>query len=311
VQTLEFIWKYKILWVFGFVIAFFSGGGLNGLGKGFDNSMLPNYRDAGVGSGTDGWLSDSAVVTGDSGTEVWGDLWTSQQEWIWVLIGIVVGFCLLVLVWYFTNVAKVAIVKAVNYDRLKQGSLIKFKNLWVEAHPFLLRILAYDLLLILGSLPFFVVIVVIIFAAGPAAILLICCIWIPLVLCYAVVFYIMKSTGLRLIVLEDVGVMAALSGSWNLFRENLMKYVVAGLVAFIPWIVFIIVSFVLSLFEMGALIVIVGIAYVFVEMSMTAIGVIVGIFGVIGIMIVVAVVHAPFRVFTEVYWTKFIIALKG
>lgn len=298
IQLLKDSWKftikYKILWVFGFILALFSGGGGSSGGFSSDSDSIGASTDQSL----DGINSSFENIT------------SSPAFWIIVLIAVVLIIVLIVLSWYLTSVSKVSLMRAYMLDLKGLGDEIKFGKLWKGSHTYLLKLLVFDLLWFLISLPVLVLFILFIvaFIIPPLGAVLTCCIGVPMIIVFAIIASAVKITGLRLIVLEEKSAMESIKESWTIFKTNFSKYVLAWLTQLLPGCLFGLITVFLVFLVIFPLIVIVGLALS--NPDITVLGMILAVCGICGLGILLAVIESPLKVLIETYWTKFILELR-
>lgn len=302
-DSAKFAWKYKILWVFGFILAVFSGGSSS-------SNNFSSSSDSSSGSSYD----ESMDKIGDS-----IDSFVNSEYFILVLVlGGIFLVLFLILRWYLVRVSKIALIQAVEYDHNQQENQIRLGGLWKGTHTYLKNVFLYDLFWFVVSLPFVIAVigVVLLLIVGMSAVpsigvLLcgVCCLGIPLGIVLMILVEGIKITAFRSIVIENNGVLESVKRGWEIFKTFWGKYVVAYLAALLPGCGF-------SLITVGIMMVTL-LPLVFIVLGIVAnsetvyLGIGIGVCGFCGVMLLVSLVGAPFRVFVETYWTKFIMILFG
>lgn len=302
-EAAKFSWKYKVLWIFGFILALFSG------------SVNLNMSSNGSDSGT------SRTTAYDESLEKIGkaiiDFYESPCFWPAIICGAVFILLYIAVSWYLTRVSKVALIKAVEYDKEGKGKEIRFGNLWKETHTFLPWFLVFDLIwfgitwliIIVFIVP---LVLVYILGSGSAVSMLFCCLIIPIT-AVAVVFMIvsgvLKETAIRLMVLERLNALESLKKSYDLVKRKSIfwKYVLAWLVALLPGCLFFLVILGLVLVTIFPLLIVVMALFVNVDTMWLGLGI--GAGGFCLIFLGATLLQAPYKVFTETYWTKFMMLL--
>lgn len=292
-ESFEFTWKHKILWIFGFIVAFFSGG------SGGNSGSSGNIGDTGSSSDS---LTRGAEEVGNKVN----DIVTSPTFWIIVAIVVLVLLVLMVVGWYLRTVASTALIKAAQYGEQGKENEIVFKSLWKKAHPYLLKLLLYGLLWFVLYLPVIAVGVGIIFLfalAGPFGAVAGCCLLIPVVTVLFVAMAAVASVGGKFLVLKDLGVWESVMYAWDFLKKNLGQSILAFLVMILPGLAFGLINLILA-FAVVLPFVLGVIAVVLMEQYVLAI-----VFGILGVLLIGALMaglKAPYVVFTETYWVKFL-----
>lgn len=293
-DSIRFTWKYKILWIFGFILALFSGSG---------------------GGGSSGnSSSDISSEKLDSFQNQVTDFVHSSSFWIIVAIAVIFLLVLTVLIWYLTSVAKISLINAVRHDNEGQGSKIKFGLLWSSSHKYLFKVLFFDLVWLFISIPILIITVVSIIGSiwglGPGGLLVICCLLAPVLIVWGIFVGALKAIGIRLLVLRKFGIIEAIKQSWKTLKLNIGKFIVAFLVSLLPLFILGIIVFILALLTIvpAAVLFIASLAFVPAGLIMFILVFIVIVFL---FVILAACIEAPFKVLGETYWTKFVMLLFG
>lgn len=287
-ESAEFSWKYKRLWLFGFLLALTSGGSSSS-----SNINLPTDIRVDEGAPEIESLRDRIE-----------NIVSSPAFWLVVGIIVLISIVLIVVFWYLSRVAKVSLMRSVLYDENNETSKIRISSLWKKSHSFMLQYFKYDLAWLVLTLPFILVVGVFLLPMvifGPVGILLFCCLGLPVVIVLLIIYGGVKMSGERYLILEGSSVSESIVKGWQLFRNNLGKIIVGWLVMLLPGfvfgMVFIMVSMILFLPLLGIIM-----AFFAGEQVILAIG-ISAVCG-MGILLILKLIEAPYRVFTETYWTK-------
>lgn len=310
-EAFDFTIKHKILWFFGFVAVLFPGSGSGSIPKMMEKFSPTPQRDLSTGTT---WYPSSEMSSPYSQNPAINSMRNFIESPAFLSVAVlVVLFIIIVMIlsWYLTNVCKVSLVKSVIYDAAGKSSKINIKELWRESHEFLLRILGYNLIMIGLSSPLFFVMIVVSIFTGVFGMICSCCVWIPLMLVWAVVFGAMSMFGSRLIVVEDMGAVEALSASWTMFKENFRKYILALLVLMLPGIVVGVVFAIVGAASSLLLLPCIRLMQLLIDQSMTVVAVFVGLLWTFGISVVIAALQSPWFVFAESYWTKFFLKISS
>lgn len=298
-ESFRFTWKYKILWVFGFIIALFSGG------SNFNSS------DFGSDRGSTGRNPDMSFVN-DRISQDLSNFVNSPAFPIVIIVLILVLLALAFLGWYLTQNSTISLINAVKHDNNGEKEKIAFGSLWKEANSyFFWRIALFTLLWGLAVfsiiLILFLPVVVIAIATMGLGFVLICCsvlLLIPILILATMV----EATAYNLVVYYNYGIRDSLSEAWRLVKKEWQNYLLAFLFGLLPNIAFGIVIFI------AAMILIIPSVLLFIAfmsaVESVAILVTVAVIGAILIAIILAAIAAPTYVFNITYWTKFINKIK-
>jgi len=249
----QIIWKHRVLWIFGILASCgqgrggsSSGGNGGSNGNGFNPNMSPRMLEF------SNWMESH------------------------VMQFVIILFAFICIVWIIalilSSIGKAGLIRGASQVESGVESLI-FGQLFGESTPYLWRIAGLSLIL---TLPVFLLAVVIAAAVimgvvasaggnsavgvlGIIPVMLAClCILIPVMFVAGMIF----RQAERAIVLEDLGVMPAISRGWEIFRANLgtiilMAIILAvigfaiGLIVAIP-IIIIVFPTLLAFFVSGA-----------------------------------------------------------
>ena len=214
----EIVWKHRVLWIFGILASCGHGGGGNGGGRGSN---------------------------GGAGTNVPPQV-TQWTQWIENnLVTFFVLFCLLILIiWLIliaiSSVGKIGLIRGTAQADGGAQSLV-FGQLFSEGMPYFGRVFSLALLLLLPVLVLLVSVAAFVatgFAAsqnrdaalglaGIAPLTICCaCLFIPVMIVLSVIF----AQAERAVVLDDMGVMPALSQGWEIFRKNLGPVILMAII---------------------------------------------------------------------------------
>ncbi|MFC1780241.1 hypothetical protein ACFLY9_00930 [Patescibacteria group bacterium] len=293
----EFSWKYKILWIFGFILTLLSGN---------TNTNSSNYDFS------ENNVEENYGVTYEELQDKMSDFISSPAFWIIVLAGIFIILIISVVAWYLRTVSKIALMNAVKYGDSGKSEKIRFGLLWKSSHPFLVKMLLFEILILLISFPvamvLFVPLVLMVMSLFTQYFFL-CILAIPfaiLLFAFVVAFSAIKATAERMIVLDNKGVIESIKSGWLVFKKNFMQYVFAWLTMLLPGCVF---GFVLGLFSVVGVLGVLGSMVPFAFVSSTSNDLMMSVIGVCGvclISVIVVIIQSPYTVFRETYWTKFI-----
>lgn len=293
-DSAQFTLKYKILWVFGFLIALFSNS---------NNSSNLNSYDL------DNESLDRISISVS-------DFVDSPYFWLTVIVLIVLGLIMMVVSWYLSRVSKVALINAENYDETGQGEKISIAGLWKGTHKYLPTIFGFDVLWFFSGLFIALIIilpiVLLIVFMGSEVMPLLCCLIILTFLFLMIIgipIICIGEIGIRSIVLEDKGVLDSIKRGWEILSKHIFKFVLAWIVLLLPSCLFSIVFFVILMITMLPLVFLV--VSLVTNSDTLLIGIGMGVAGCCLSMIFLAIVRSPFIVFSQTYWTKFIKILLG
>lgn len=296
-ESLKFTWKYKILWVFGFILALFSGGGGSGGGGSSSSSESES-----ASSGTTNDAFDQIGKTMDKFLH-------SPYFWIMIIAIILIGLLILVVTWYCTRISKAALINAVRFDSIDRSEDIKLKKLWKSSSQFIKKFLIFDSLWFLINIPVILIfsIPILLGIIVSPVFFFILCIIVPVFIVFIILSSAMKTIGERLLVLEGDSPLDCIKRSWKILRSNLGKYILAWLVFLLPGCAFGLINLFLSFVALVPLIL--AVLPFFLSESTYIIGIGVGICGLCFYGIILSLIRAPFIVFENTYWTKFLMIL--
>ena len=231
----QIIWKHKVLWIFGILASCGRGGGGNGGGNSGGNNGFS-------GSGPDlppqvmGWFQ-----------------WIENNLTAFIAIIIAIVCVIWIVTTFLSTIGKIGLIRGTAQAEGGAESLI-FGQLFSESMPYFWRIFGLSLILAIPLLIVFVVLVagLVVFAVsasggndssaiGLAAIIPVLigcvCLLIPVMFVLGMIF----NQAQRAIVLEELGVMPALSRGWKVFRANLgpiiLMAIILGVIGFVGGLV--------------------------------------------------------------------------
>jgi len=269
-RSWHILWHYRLLWIFGFVLALLSSGGSSRFTSSFDaadiNREMQSLRiDA-------PFMPEDLIIT--QTVRSWSEFGDAVREFIDLIPawGWWLGGSLLLLSLFLAAIryiAETALLRMVN-DYESTGSKRSFREgvrfgwSWAALHLFLLDLLL-TIAAILLSIPFllagFFWLSASLFGSEPSLgwAAAICCLCIPFALFAIVCGIVLAYTrilGTRAIALEGRG---AWTGFWlglRTFRENLKDMIVMGLIMVVVSIVtaLVLIPIGLGLFFVGALV---------------------------------------------------------
>ncbi|MBN1618509.1 hypothetical protein JW887_04150 [Candidatus Dojkabacteria bacterium] len=300
-QAFLFVWKYKILLVFGFIFSLFS--------QNFSyNSSSNNYNNDSSLQTTSNKVSSTANIF----YEKFIDFTKTPMFWIIVAVLILILLAWAIFTWYLKSVARVALINAVRHELKGEGDVIGLKSLWSESHSWILNLFVYDLFWFLIYLPLIVFGILGVFASiliGPFGILLFMCFFIVVVFLYAFVVTLLKNSGYRFLILKKTkNPIKAVMMGLNFLR----LYFVENLIAFLLWFV---VNLVIGIvFLVLTLVIIVPLVIVIFGLILAG-QYVMGVLMLIGVVIVFsisnAILSSPFVVAGQHYWVNLTYQLMG
>lgn len=294
-EAFDFTIKYKVLWIFGFVLAFLQ------TGSNF-YSNVPDSSELGSFNEFERQFSSQSGLASMSDTS------------IYLILGgvLVCALVLSLIAWYLSRVSTIAINRAVKHDAEGNSHLITFKSLWSDSQNYIWKIILFDLIIILGAIVISLIIVlpIVLLAAvtGPFVIFLLCCVFVicaPLL----IVIGVLVQTSIVLITNYNYGISDALQESWRLFKKEWANYILAVLVGILISIPYFIIAFFLAIVMAVGIIAIA--VFLFSSMTSTPVLAIVLVL-LVGLLagVIYSGVSAPFMVFIQTYWTKFFSKIK-
>jgi hypothetical protein len=231
----KIVWKHKVLWIFGILASCGRGGGGGNGGGG--NGGNNNFNSSGP----------------DLPPQVMQWLQWMQDHFTQFIVIMIALLCVIwIVVAFLSTIGKIGLIRGTAQADGGAESLI-FGQLFSESTPYFWRMFGLSLIL---SLPFVIVLVALVaglavFAAASASsggnnigflgiipIMLGCfCLLIPVMF---VVNMIIRQSE-RTIVLEELGVMPAISRGWEIFRANLgpiiLMTIILGVIGFVVGLV--------------------------------------------------------------------------
>jgi len=231
----QIIWKHKVLWIFGILASCGRGGGSGNSGSGGNNGFS--------GSGSD--LPPQVMQ--------WFQ-WIENNLTTFIALTIALVCVIWIVVTFLSTIGKVGLIRGTAQAEGSAESLI-FGQLFSESTPYFWRMFGLSLIL---SIPILIVVFVFVIgllafiipvsqsggdgsAIGALAIL-------PLMIgCFCLLIPVMFVVGMifrqseRAIVLEELGVLPAISRGWEIFRANLgpiiLMAIILGIIGFVVGLV--------------------------------------------------------------------------
>lgn len=296
-KSYRFTMKYKVLWIFGFILALTSLGGSSS-----NNSSRSSNRTTNLPEGADKYLNQFQ----DSFSSF------SHQPYFMalVVVGIVLLILLSVLFWYLSRVSSISIYRAVTHDDDGKSELIGFKKLWNESQSVVWRVMLYDLIwflvIFLGLMVFLIPIILLTIFAGPLAIILFCCGFILLIPCL-IILVVLNQISMYLVMNKDYRLQDSISKAWTLMKKetgNIILYFLSSILVALPYIFALFLGIIV-------LAIILGIPFVLIVTAVNS-AVIIAIVAVVFallFLVTLAAIGAPFQVFTHAYQANVINAL--
>jgi hypothetical protein len=231
----QIVWKHKILWVFGILAGCGQGGGGGGGGG----------SETGIGPQTD--IPPQMM-----------EIFRFIEENITTIV--VVGFALLCMFWivaiFLSTIGRIGLIRGTAQADGGAESLI-FGQLFSESLPYFWRMFGLSLIVAIPVLILFVVLFagLLVFAisaseGGDASTLGFLAMLPVLIACCCLLIPVMFVIGMiirqaeRAIVLEEMGILPALSRGWDVFRNNLGPII---LMAIILLVISLVVGFVIAI----------------------------------------------------------------
>jgi hypothetical protein len=220
----QIIWKHKVLWIFGILASCGRGGSSGNSGNsggsgdnGFDGSNLPPQVTQ--------WLQ-----------------WIENNLTTFIAITIALVCVIWIVVTFLSTIGKIGLIRGTAQVEGGAESLV-FGQLFSESTPYFWRIFGLSLIL---SIPAVIVVAalfaaLIVFAASASGgsdaagigmvamlpLLIGCiCLLVPVMFVLGMIF----RQAERAIVLEDMGVMPAVSRGWEIFRGNLGPIILMAII---------------------------------------------------------------------------------
>ncbi|MBN1331995.1 hypothetical protein JW978_03870 [Candidatus Dojkabacteria bacterium] len=286
-ESIEFAWKYKFLWVFGFILTVFGGGGGSG--------GSPNYS---FPSG-----SEDTAKMDEFASDV-EDFVLSPLFWVILIAGLCVVFVVSLIGWYLLSVSKGALTEAVKKDRNSQD--LSLKSSWRDGQSHALDIMMLDLTGF--AINFLVFLPLIVLVIGgiifPPVFILLCCL-VPFYIIYFIGWAITYTIAHRYLVLNNAGAMESIKAGFKLMKERVLNIILAAVVSIVPGCAWAIIAL-MAVGVPAIILTILGIGMLLVN---SVIGVVFLVAALIGILILAGTVNSPYQVYSYAYWTKIIMDL--
>src|SRR5690606_5445556 len=131
------------------------------------------------------------------------------------------------------------------------------------------------------------------------------CLLIPLVILLGVLWVIVYTGALRYLVLKDLSAWDSLVSGWNLAKSTIVEYIVGGLVSLLTGCIWAVVLIPLAIISVIFFILLVAMTLLINPI----LAVLILIIGLLLGVLAMALVNAPYAVFTNTYWTKVVMTL--
>jgi len=218
----KIIWKHKILWIFGILSSCGQGGGGGSSGNAGAQSSGGNVWSGDISNGAQQFFFNM-------------EQFFNQIE-VWQIVAISAGIILVMLLIWCIAVA----LSTIGRLGLIQGTVqseegvekLKFGDLFNSGKPFFWRVLGLNFLIGLATLVLVLgIFLPLAFAAVISVVGLFCLI--PLICLLVPILWLAKIVVQQAniaIIVEDLGIIAAIQRGWSVFRENLGNLVIMSLV---------------------------------------------------------------------------------
>lgn len=279
-ESIKFTWKYKTLWIFGAIVSIFGGGG-------FFNSP-GNFS-----SDQNSQVADKVEEISESPTAI-----------VLIIVFSIIALILAVIGWYLNSVAKAALINSVRVD--DAGGRPTFKEGWKFGRTLALRIMWMDVIGFGISLTIIIpILLVVILGILFPPFFILFCLLIPLVILLGVLWVIVYTGALRYLVLKDLSAWDSLVSGWNLAKSTIVEYIVGGLVSLLTGCIWAVVLIPLAIISVIFFILLVAMTLLINPI----LAVLILIIGLLLGVLAMALVNAPYAVFTNTYWTKVVMTL--
>ncbi len=221
----QVIWKYKILWLFGFLSNF----GSNASNAPSANSGGSNVNFSyGSGSGN----LPSGIVSFFRNLDRFFEQ-NSEQLAFWFVILLIVILLLSVLAFLIRVYGQVGLVRGVLKADGDEPDTLRFSEIHDEVGPYFWRLAGFHLLLFFASLILVLIIIlpIMLLSAATMGIAMICII--PLI-CLAIplwwALWIVIQQAVIAMLVDDLDIGTALRRGWEVVRSHPAEYLVMGLI---------------------------------------------------------------------------------
>jgi len=220
----EIIWKFKVLWIFGILASCGQNGGGGGTGSGGGNSGFQfNRQDFQISPEMKHYFFQ--VERFFNNIEDW--------QFVAAIGGLILLFLIMGLIMTALNaVGRVGIIQGTT--QAEEGiDRQTFGDLFTSGKPFFWRVFGLNFLVGLTILTIFLILmipvigsIIVTFGLGALCLIPLICVLIPL---SWLVSIIIEQANIALVV-EDLGIMAAIQKGWMVFRENLGNLIIMALI---------------------------------------------------------------------------------
>ena len=217
----EIVWKHRVLWIFGVLASCGRGGGGNGGGSGSGGN------DGGSGNPPD--LPPQVTE---------GLQWIEQNIALFFVLLCAIVLLIVLITLAIGAVGKIGLIRGTAQADGGAPSLV-FGQLFSEGTPYFGRVFGLSALLILPPFVLAMIIAVMVVSglaasggdpttlAGTVPLAICCaCLFVPLMFVLGMIF----QQAERAVVLDEMGIMPALSQGWELFKKNLGPIIVMAII---------------------------------------------------------------------------------
>lgn len=287
-ESFKFLWKYKFLIIFGFIIALFASGSRVG-------RNTSDYSDSSNSTALSSFISSISV-----------------EQWILI---IVVSLLFIAIGWYLSSVSAISIFRAVKYDKQGRRDMLVFKKLFVDANNlsvllkfFLFDISIFFIVLILVLVPILGLAILITLTAGPGAIIIpfICCFALFIIPVFVFAFWVVDTTKV-LMANYEMDLMDALNEAYDIVKREWINYLLLSLANIVIYLGFVPLFIIMSLVDMALLLP----AIFLLSESITASSIGLLILAIFVIDILSATVMSVLYAYYAVSFSKFVHNFKG
>ncbi len=223
-KSWKIIWRFKVLWIFGFLASCGKGSGGGGGGGGSAQS--------GGGTGGNGFQGGEFGEGINRFVDQLGTYFSNITTWEWILIvvgGLILITVLALLAMAVSTIGKIGLIRGAwkadeGVEKLGFGELLagSWRYFWrVILFTVGLTVLGW----IVGFLLLFPTLIFTVVTLGLGL-----CLLIPFAILFAWVLAIFVNQAVVAIVTEDLGVMEGVKRAWQLLRDNFVAYLVMGLI---------------------------------------------------------------------------------
>ena len=225
-RAAKLIWKHKVLWIFGILASCGKGSGSNSNSSSRNNQFTDNQSSREMFRQLSAF-AEKAIS------------WFSENYWIvYVLV------VLILIVWliqiFIVNIGQIGLIRGA-YHAETGVEKIKFGELFSESLGYFWRVIGIGLVIFLPVIVAVIVLFIAIsfvFEAAPSsagsgigAVLLViglCCCFVP----FMVALGLYYAQAVRALILEDLGIFAAIAQGWEVFRKNIGGLLAVAVILF-------------------------------------------------------------------------------